>query len=474
MNDRRYQKSKPAEETALFSLKSERTVVGAALQDEAFFWQMHARLRPQHFAVSRLARIWEALLAAVEKGKPPTMTWIPLYIRGDKEDEAEESVLFYCNLLKNDAIEEGLSAAELHADTIFQLANKRFLIDSLDRAKAKILTAEVGMAPTDMQDIAMKSIGLAVDQEFDRHIRSYQDWGDDVWKEVAANIDNEEEGGLGLTCGLSGVEAVLGRLMPGRAYYLAGMSGAGKSAIAAQIAEAAMLQAAERGMGWGYMASLEMTGKEYAQRSLSRSMGIPYQDIEAGNVNRAQVESLANHARRLKRFNMEIDSTPSMTIDTIKSHAISTRNRRGGLALMVVDHMVIIAGEKGETLFDKVTNASGKIKQIAKELNVPIIVLAQLNEKKILDTASGWPNASHLFGGETIVQNADVIAFIHRHELVLNKKEPAKDTPAHDKWVARLDQERGKAHFFNDKRRGGGRVSRELRFNGPLMLFEDV
>lgn len=474
MADDRRRKNEKAEPSPLFSEKSERIVVGTALQDPAFFWQAIGRLKVQYFATPRLARIWAAMVKATQSGKPPSKNWVVPFIQGDSQEEVP--LMFYLNVLQGDALEEGFSTAELHADAIYQLANKRSIIDALDVAKQRILTAEFGTAPEDMQDLAMRAIATSIDQEFDKHIRTYDEWGDAVFRDVAANLDRGEElGGLGLTCGLRAVDDVMGRLLPGKVYVIAGMAGAGKSALVGQILEAAMIEATERGLGWGYMASLEMTGKDYAARGLARSMGIAAEDIEKGNVDRAQAERMADHSKKLRRFNIEIDSTPNMTIDTIFSHARGTRNRRGDLALMAIDHLIIIGAEKGETLFDKVTNATAKTKVMAKEFGVPVLLLAQLDEKKLLESATKWPNATHLFGGQTTLQNADVVSFVHQHELVLNRTEPAPNTDAHDRWVARKEKERGRAHFFNDKRRGGaGRITREMRFNGPLMLFEDI
>ena len=475
MNDRNRRQNTPKDDSPLFSVKSERMVVGEALQNTDFFWEQHGRIKAHYFTVPRLARVWQAMVAAVEKGKPPTRTWVPLHMpSGDKSEE--EPLPFFLNLLVNDAIEEGSSAAPLHAEAVVNLANKRALLDSLDAAKAKILKSDFGVAPEHLQDIAMKAIANSIDQDFDKDLRSYQDWADDAVREAQENMDRgEDDSGIGLPCGLRAVEEVIGRLMPGKLYVLAGMSGSGKSALARQIAEAAMTDAVSKKMGGGYIASLEMTGKEYAIRALSQRIGIAGEQIERGAMDRAQVSRLAEFAQDLRKLNITVDSKTNMSIDEIKARAQKTSIKYGGLALVVIDHIIILGGEKGESLFDRVSSGTIKAKNMAKELNVPVILLAQLTEKKILETASGWPNASHLFGGETITQNADVVCFVHRHELVLTKKEPAKDTDAHAKWVTRLDNARGKCTVFNDKRRGGaGRTSRDMLFYGPTMTFSDI
>ena len=472
MNDRRRQRE--PENSPIYSEKSERITVGEALQNSDFFWEYNGKIKPSSFSIPRLARIWQAMNVATEKGRPPSKNWVVPFIQNDSGEE--EPLLFYLNLLINDTIEEGRNFASIHADTVFNLANKRSVLDSLDAARNKILKSEFGTPPEHLQDIALKAIAKSVDADYDKDMRSYEDWAGEVWKETAANLERDEDaGGIGLPCGLRAVEEVIGRLLPGKLYILAGMSGSGKSALARMLAESASAEAMARGMGATYIASLEMTGKEYATRALAQRMGLASSMIEKGVIEHAQLEPMLKYAHDLKKLGIVVDSKPNMTIDEIKARMQKTKIKYGGLALGVIDHLIIIGAEKGENLFDKVTNATMKAKNLAKELEIPIILLAQLTEKKILETASGWPNASHLFGGETITQNADVVCFVHRHELVLAKKEPAKDTEAHAKWLTKMDNARGKATVFNDKRRGDeGRTSRELRFYGPTMHFEDI
>lgn len=472
MNDRRRQPEK--EDSPLYSEKAERMVVGEALQNQDFFWECHGKLKAQYFTTPRLARIWQAMVVATEKGRPPTKTWIPLYITNDKGED--DPLPFYLTLLINDAREDDNSDAQLHADTVYNLAAKRAIIDSLDAARVKIMKSDFGTPPEHLQDVGMKAIAASIEQDYDKDMRSYEDWGTDVWKETAANVDrDEDQGGMGLSWGLRAVEEVIGRGLGGKVIVLAGMSGSGKSALARQMAEAAARDAQKKALGAGYIGSFEMTGRDYAIRGLSERMGIPAEQIERGAVERALVERMHGHIAGLKKLNIVIDSKPNQTVDEVHARMRKVKIQKGGLAFAIWDHLLIMGREKGEGLFDAVSSITIKAKTLAKDFDIPIIVLAQLTEKKILETASGWPNASHLFGGETITQNADVVAFIHRHELVLSKKEPATETEAHAKWVARMDNARGKAVVFNDKRRSGaGRISRDLRFIGDLITFEDI
>ncbi len=449
----------------------ERIVIGEALQNPDFFWRQVDRLRPEHFTLPRMGRIWAALMKATEKGRPPTKTWVPLFI--DPADSREEvSLAIELAVLMND-LEEGREP-DSFADTIYGLANKRAILDALVRTHNQIMKADVSTTADQMQAHAMSVLAKAIDQGHETHQRSYHGWAKKFYAKAEANVmAGEESQGIGLPCGLRAVEEVIGRLMPGKLYILAGMSGSGKSALARQIVEAAIDDAP----GAAYIGSLEMTGEDYAVRAIAQRMGVSFENLERGQIDPAQLDVLYGHVESLKRKNIIIDDTPNQTIDQMIAH-MKRIKITSGLSLAAIDHLLIVGAEKGESLFDKVTHATMKAKNAAKDLDIPIIMLAQLTEKKILETASGWPNTTHLFGGETITQNADAVAFVHRHELVLRKKEPdTAQEDRHAKWVKRMDGYRGKAHFFSDKRRGGASgtdTTREMRFLGEIMTFEDI
>lgn len=226
-----------------------------------------------------------------------------------------------------------------------------------------------------------------------------------------------------------------------------------------------------------------MSGQESAARHISEKLGIPAFKIEQGGLNPAELEALSNTVAKMKRLPIVLDSRPSMTIDDIRSRAMRTKQRRG-LTMLTIDHILLMkAMQRNQSLGDRVFDSTMQAKNIAKELDVPVILLSQVDEKRVLESPSGFPNSTHLFGGQAIQQNTDLTVFIHRPEVVLSKNEPpetprnkpkeGEDTP-HQKWVKRMDKERGRAYVYNQKRRGGqGNVKEELRFDGPTMSFAD-
>lgn len=457
-------------DTPLFSEVAERSIIGICLQHKDTFWDMFGKIRPEFFQVPRLARIWAAMVKCAEANRPITRNYIPLFIQNDVDETTPISV--FLTVLINDAPPS--SEAEAYAETVVHLYNKRALLDSLDRTKAEILKLDVGTPVEDMLDLGITSLSNSVDTDFDRDMKTYEQWGQMVFAAAAEKVRQGESAHTGLPTGLSAVTNAIGKLLPGKLIVLAGMSSSGKSALVRQIMEAAATEAAVLKLGHAFVSSLEMTGQEYAIRHLSEMLGMPSFQIEEGNMNAASVEMLGQWSLKMRNLPIIIDQRGGLTMDQVRSRALRVKNKYG-LCAMAVDHLLLVKGGKNQSISDRVAEATMNGKNLAKELEIPVIMLAQLDEKRMLETSHGMPNTSHLFGGQTITQNADVVAFIHRPEVILAKKEPEADTEAHAKWVIQMDKWRGTALIWNNKRRGGAPNSKyEMRFDGPTMSFRDI
>ncbi len=135
---------------------------------------------------------------------------------------------------------------------MLNLAGKRSLIESLDRAKAEILAADVSMPTEHMRDIGLKRISAALSTDnADEDMLTYGEWGARVARQKRAEYDAGEDKEVGLHPGLASVQQVFGRLLPGKEYVLAGMSSSGKSALVRQIAEGCAKSAIVSNLGWG-------------------------------------------------------------------------------------------------------------------------------------------------------------------------------------------------------------------------------
>lgn len=474
MSDRRRYPEKAPQPTVAISEESERAIVGYVLANPNQFFEVSGRLEASHFNTPRLARIWDAMQRCSDKGKTPDRRQISVYIKNDGGEETPLSV--YAGILIHEATKnaEGFDFLA-YVDTVIALAQKRALLAALDQARIQIAAADVATPVEDMVDEGVRAITSVARGGNDRYERTYGEWMGDLAQYVAANFD-KEEGGEGLDPGLKAVTEVIGPLLPGKVYILAGMSGGGKSALVRQITNSAAIDGGRKGRGFAYIVSMEMKGREYAARGAAEFMGVPSYKIERTDVNRSEVEMLAGPVREMaNKVPLIIGEKRRLPLDEIRSRLAACKRTRG-LSLAVIDHILLIKHGSKDSLADRAMESVIEAKAWAGEFDIPIIMLAQLTESKLMMMDNPWPNAGHLYGGGGVQMNADFTAFIHLPEIVTARQEPSvRSGTKHDEWRQKLESQRGKAFFFNDKARGAeGRVKREMIFDGPTMSFRDI
>lgn len=467
----RHERVKTTIAKPLFDEAAERAVVGACLFDAALFWNLNGRLEPRHFSTARLAKIWEAMISLGNAGQPIAREQIAKAIKND--DKADTPLPIFLSLLLKDT-PDGETARTL-AEDVLRHAQRRAALEALDACRAEVMGMEFETSIEDLQERMLSRITGIGGDGFDRHMRTYGQWAQTVFERTSAAM-NKADAKVGLEPGLRAVQEVMGRLMPERVYVLAGMSSSGKSALARQIVESCAAQAAQQGLGWAYVASLEMSGDENATRALSERLGIAASVIEECSLDDDQLYRMGQAFHDLKHMQIMVDTKPRMRMEDIRNRALRLKHQKG-LSLIAVDHLLLIKPEgRADSLMDRVANASSEAKFMAREFNVPVLLLAQLNEKAIVERPSGRPNGADLFGGQAIMQNADIIAFVHRQEIVEKRREPSKsDEQKHARWSTMMANLAGKACIFNDKRRGGARhTSRDMTFRAETMTFEDL
>jgi replicative DNA helicase len=471
----KHDRSTPESHVPLQDERSERAVVGACLAAPNLYWELQGKLHPKHFSVPELARIWVAMHDVGLEGRQISTDTVRMAYKGPPPRGVPLATFLI--MLMGDAADSAGAHRDL-ADIIVQIAGRRALLAALEAAKAEVAAADFGTSVEQLQERILGRVTGAQNQGYDRNMKSLGEWAEDLANDIVQAYQQGEAGTVGFTSGLRAVDEVWGRLMPGKLYILAGMSGGGKSALARQLTESMAVQARDKGLGWGYVASLEMGGKEHALRTLSAELGFPSSSVEENSLADYEVERILARARELRSgfYPVNIDQTPRMKSTDVRNRMLRQKHQQG-ISFGVLDHILLIkASRDRDSLSDRVAEAVQEGKDLAKEFEMPMVMLSQIDEKKVNDRPSAMPIASDLFGSQMIKQMADAVGFIHRKEIILRSREPSEDDQTkHARWAAEMAKHRGMAIFFNDKRRGGqGGVSRTMKFDGPTVTFSDL
>ncbi len=210
-------------------------------------------------------------------------------------------------------------------------------------------------------------------------------------------------------------------LQPKDQIILAGRTSMGKTALALNIA----LNVANQGKTVGFF-SLEMSSQQLTRRLLA-NVGM----IDGERINRVKMtphdwHKLYEAQQAMENMPLFIDDTPAMTILDVRSKARRLKAKHG-LELLVIDYLQLVRPTKrGRSREEEVSEISRGLKATAKELNIPILTLSQLN-RKLEDRPNKRPKLSDLRESGAIEQDADIVTFIYRDE-VYRKDSPHKGT----------------------------------------------
>lgn len=245
----------------------------------------------------------------------------------------------------------------------------------------------------------------------------------------------------GLSCGLASLDQMTGGLKRGEMIVVAGRPGMGKSALGVCISNATAAANVPT-----MFFSLEMSVASLSSRGLtdlaySRRAPIKYQDVMRGTVSDADGQRVIEAGRQRREWPLKIDPTAGLTVSQIASRArrynqnLERQGRR--LGLIIVDHLHMVRASKrySGNRVNEVTEISGGLKSLAKDLDVPVIVLAQLN--RALETREDKrPTMADLRDSGSIEQDADAIIFVYREAYHLERSTGANA----EKEAARIDR----------------------------------
>lgn len=292
-----------------------------------------------------------------------------------------------------------------------------------------------------------------------------------------ADAAHRGDGFKGVTTGMASVDEALGGFENGDLVVIGGRPGSGKSSLALQWA----ISAARRGVGV-LLISMEMTAAALGRRAISVASGVPIWKMRQGRHDQDMGVILAAR-REMLDLPMSIEDGGRATAAEI-GVMCRLAQRKHGLGLIVVDHLQIARPDEvdlrnGSTA--AVTAIAHAMKELAKRMECPVILLSQLN-RAVESRDDHRPTMSDLRQAGAIEEDADVVAFVYREELYLPKAPPEKtEREGEEKFADRT------RHYYADKARLAGRaelVIEKLRegepkivrllFDGPTASFREV
>ncbi|MFH9579071.1 replicative DNA helicase [Streptomyces globisporus] len=425
-----------AEESTLGGMMMDREVIGEVqdLVTAADFY------RPVH------ALLFDTILDLYAKGEPsdPITVNAELVRRGHLTRVGGHATVYA--LIQSVAT---VANTTYYADIVKERARLRRLVDAGNRITQMAYAAEGDI--DEIEDAAHSLLSnLIQTEDGDEEVGELGDGLDEIFDE----LENGKADMAGVPTGFTDFDALTDGLHPGQVIVVAARPAMGKSTLAVDFARHAAISSGKRVA----IFSLEMGKKEMQKRILSAEARVGLHHI----IHRALTDDdwtrVARVTERMAAARLHINARPGQTPTSIKARCRKMQ-QTGGLDLVIVDYLQLMesaTSKKTENRQQEVSAMSRAFKLLAKELQIPVVVLSQLNRGPE-QRADKRPQMSDLRESGAIEQDADVVILLHRED-------------AYDKESPRA----GEADLIVEKNRNGPTAIITVAFQGHYSRFVDM
>ncbi len=434
------------------SLEAERGVLGSLLLDPNLCDDVALVLRSEDFYADENQRLYAHLQEMHETGVRIDATLLLERLRQAGDLEAVGGPAYLAEVMQS--VPYAANAVH-YADIVRSKATLRALI----HASTEILrdAYEPTLDPREQVNRAEETIFAVHDARSTDQVAEINDVLKEAFQRIDARLEHRE--GVGVPTGFSDLDHLTGGLHPSEFVVLAARPSMGKTALAVNIAEYVTIEAKVSTL----FVSLEMARLELAQRMLCSQGRIDANKFRSGFLSPKDHSDLVEASAKLYGAPMFIDDTPSRTCTEIAACARRLK-RRKSLGLVVIDYLQLIQpDDPRDPRQEQVAKMARRLKGLARELNVPVLCLAQLNRQADTGKEGHRPRLSHLRESGAIEQDADVVMFIHREEYYCDSREEAME-----KGIA------GQADVIVAKQRNGPTGDVKLAWFDKHTRFENL
>lgn len=425
---------------------AEQSVLGGMLLSKDAIADVVESLRASDFYKPAHETIYEAILSLYGHGSPADAITVADELKKRGELTRVGGAAYLHTLI---ASVPTAANAQYYAEIVKEHAIMRRLIE----AGTKI--AQLGYAnETEVDtlvDQAQAEIYAVTDGNAKEDYVSFSEALEATMREIDAN-SNRPDGVYGVPTDFIELDELTGGLHGGQMIVIAARPGVGKSTLALDIARSAAIH---HHMATVFF-SLEMSRTELAMRVLSAEGKISMGRLKKGDLDTEGWTNLATLQGRIDSAPLFIDDSPNMTLMEIRAKCRRLK-QRNDLKLVVLDYLQLMSsGKKVESRQQEVSEFSRSLKLLAKELDVPLIALSQLNRGSEQRTDKR-PMVSDLRESGSIEQDADIVILLHREDMY---------NPESDRV--------GEADMIIAKHRGGPTRTIPLAFSGKYSRFNNM
>lgn len=388
----------------------ESVILGACLTETTAMVLVGDKLSPEMFYETKFGEIYAALLSMYHSGKAIDLVTVRAELASRGKLEAVGGAYELVRLAGRVASSAHL---EYHALILRQMYIRREMIAGLHTLLASAADESVDLsdASADLHRLAGHLESGAVS---DNCLRDMERLMQDTLEQMDKRVENNRNGITGIPTGLRELDRLTAGWQQGDLNIIAARPSVGKTAFALHLA-----LAAGRAGKHVLVNSLEMQGERLGDRWLcAQAANVDAGHLKTGQLDAGERQQALEAARLLSALPVYVDDNPKMSMDHIRSSALLQKSK-GRCDLLIIDYLQLCemkSGQKNRNREQEVAEASRKAKLIAKELDIPVILLCQLNRECEM-RADKRPALSDLRESGAIEQDADVVMLLYRPAL---------------------------------------------------------
>lgn len=393
-------------------LEAERAVLGSILLLPEVFDEVALVIRPLDFYDDANRRIYEHLVAMHDDGQRIDPMLLVDRLRKADIYEAVGGAAYLAEVGKQ-------VPTAAHAEYYARIVADKSVLRSLIHASTDILHEAYDPSVETRQQLAKaeEKVFAILEDRGAGQVTAISDVLQESLDRLDARMDHDHAFG-GVETGFDDFDQLTGGLQNSELVILAARPSMGKTALAMNMTEHAVMQ----GNIPTLFVSLEMAALELGDRLLCGIAEVNGNRLRNGTISTDERRQLVEAAAKVSQAPLFIDDSPSRTMTEISANARRLK-RRHGLGLIVIDYLQLIEPDNArDPRQEQVSKIARRLKGLARELDVPVLCLAQLN-RQVESTRDNKPQLSHLRESGAIEQDADVVMFVHRDEYYQTNEE---------------------------------------------------
>jgi len=437
------------------NLDAEMSILGGVLLDNDALDLVLATITKEDFYRESHRKIFAAMVRLSEEMEPCDFVTLSTALKKTKELEecggaayllelvdyvpTAANIAYYCKIVKDKSVSRKIItiATGVVSRCHEGVSSSTELLEQLEAGVSKLVSTHKS-DPVVAKELVMESVKRLKERRENRGKLTGIPYG---WPDLDAATNGMHRGDL---------------------IIIAGRPSMGKSAFVGNIAE----NVGEFGAG-GLFFSLEMGRDQLTDRSLASMGRVKFSNIRSGMLEDSEWPRISQASNRLHNSNFAIDDTPGISLHEIKTKSRAMK-RSSGLDVVYIDYIQLMKTSAKENRVQAIGEISRGLKQMARELDITVIALSQLN-RSVDSRADKRPTMSDLRDSGEIEQDADVILFPYRPAAYCDKCRDRRDDEGHNTAIHQTE-----AEIIIEKQRNGERnLSIPVVWLGQFQKFDN-